>query len=170
MSTAAAPPCPHCGQLASSVLEEAVLDIETRDHSGARTFIDVTIRHSIPGDSRRLQQAARCSNVVNSEAEKIKHLRYPSSAGVPGKMLPFAMVTFGGFGREAHLFLSSLARLQAQRAESDQRLAASALIARWAPISRFHSTGPTSGASLLHWVRPLRSDASRADFAEALVG
>ena len=47
-------------------------------------------------------------------------------------MLPFAMVTFGGFGREAHSFLRSLARLQAQRAESDQRLAAAALIARWA--------------------------------------
>ena len=170
MSTAAAPPCPHCGQLASSVLEEAVLDIETRDHSGARTFIDVTIRHSIPGDSRRLQQAARCSYAVNSEAEKIKHLRYPSSAGVPGKMLPFAMVTFGGFGREAHSFLRSLARLQAQRAESDQRLTAAALIARWAarlavPLHRANVRCLSSALGTASALRRLSRD-----FAEALVG
>ena len=80
--------CPSCAALVSAVIEEAFFDLEARDHPGLRRFIDVIVRHAIPGDSRRVLAAARGTAPVSSEAETAKHTRYPATVGAPWAIDP----------------------------------------------------------------------------------
>ena len=52
-------PCGECGGALTVDREEAVLDLEARGADVPRLYVDVTVRHAVPGDSARLG-ARRC--------------------------------------------------------------------------------------------------------------
>ena len=124
-------PCATCGSHLDSVREEAVLDLEVRSHDVPRSYFDVTVRHSVPGDPRRLAAAALYDGAVNQEAEADKRSRYPDGQ-TPWRVIPLALETNGRHGRAALKHLRRLARQQASALEeADGVHAASALVLRW---------------------------------------
>ena len=131
--TAVAPPagsCAACGGALATEREEAFLDLEARSPDEPRVFLDVTVRHGVPGDAARLNRAAAQNGVVNKEAEAKKKARYPDGR-TPWKVTPFALETFGRLGRTALAHLRKLARTQAQRLEEGAHEAASTLALLW---------------------------------------
>ena len=52
--TPPAAPCAACGSALDARREEAVLDLEVRSAEHPRLLLDVTVRHSVPGDAPRL--------------------------------------------------------------------------------------------------------------------
>ena len=56
-------------------LGEVILDKEFRANSCQRAYIDVTVRHSVPRDLRRLAMAARTGSTVKAQAEISKRQR-----------------------------------------------------------------------------------------------
>ena len=95
-----------------------------------RLYVDVTVRHGVPGDAARLATAAGQDGAATREAEADKRARYPDGR-TPYRVLPFALETFGRFGKAALLHLRGLAKQQAQRLDEDGADAASALTLRW---------------------------------------
>ena len=131
--TAFAPPtgpCASCGAALASEREEAVLDLEVRGPDVPRLYLDVTVRHAVPGSGPRLAQAAAHDGAVNKEAEATKRSRYPDRQA-PCRVVPFALETYGRLGRTALLHLRKLARAQAQRLDEGADGATSALLQRW---------------------------------------
>ena len=124
-------PCVHCGGLLAVELEEAVLDLEVRSARVPRAFVDVTVRHSVPGDAARLAIAAREGGAVCREAEADKKRRYPDGRA-PWKVVPFALETHGRIGAAALKHLRLLARGRAQGLAEGGDAAASVLLQRWA--------------------------------------
>jgi len=107
-----------------------VLDLEVRGGAVPRLYVDVTVRHSVPGDAPRLSTAACQDGAAAREAEADKRARYPDGR-TPYRVLPFALETFGRFGKTALLHLRGLAKQQAQRLEEGGAEAASSLTLRW---------------------------------------
>ena len=105
-------PCTACGALLTVQREEAVLDLEVQGLDAPRLFLDVTVRHGVPGDEERLAAAAAFDGAVNKEAERDKQSRYPSGQS-PWPALPLAQETFGRLGRTALSPLRNLARRRA---------------------------------------------------------
>ena len=95
-----------------------------------RLFLDVTVRHGVPGCQHRVAQAANHSGSVNSEAEFDKQVRYPARRS-PWRMVPLALETYGRLGRQNLRHLRSLARTQAARLDEDSAAAAGVLLQRW---------------------------------------
>ena len=123
-------PCPFCGSALTTEREEAVLDLEARSAEVPRLYLDVTVRHAVPGSGPRLARAAALDGAVNREAAADKRSRYPDGRA-PWRVVPFALETYGRLGREALLHLRKLARAQAQRLDEGADAAASALTLRW---------------------------------------
>ena len=125
-----APPvalCGDCGVALETQREEAVLDLEVRGAAVPRQYLDVTVRHSVPGDAARLRSASGHDGAVNREAEVDKRSRYPDGRS-PFRVLPIALESFGRFGRTALLHLRSLAKQQAQRLVEGGAEAVSSLV------------------------------------------
>ena len=123
-------PCASCGSQLAAVREEAVLDLEVRSAEVPGLFLDVTVRHPVPGDADRLARAATRAGATNREAEQDKCSRYPSGRA-PWKALPLALESFGRHGPAALAQLRKLARGQAARLEEGRKAAAGALLLRW---------------------------------------
>ena len=126
-------PCGTCGAALESTREEAVLDLEIRSATAPRTYVDVTVRHSVPGDgSRLLAIAAGQDGAVARDAEGDKRRRYPDGR-TPWRVLPFAVETYGRFGPAALTHLRGLAKEQAQHlGEDDTGAVHNLLVQRWA--------------------------------------
>ena len=92
------------------------------------------MRHSVPGDARRLTACARGSSSVNAEAEAAKHDRDPVAARSPGELVPFAIETCGAFGKTAHSSLRLLPFDFMQHSRSEEPCVSSLLIGRWAVV------------------------------------
>ena len=107
-----------------------MLDLEVQGLDAPRLFLDVTVRHSVPGDADRLAAAAAFDGAVAKEAEGDKRSRYPSGQ-TPWQALPLAQETFGRLGRAALNHLRKLARGRAQALPEDVGVAASSLTVRW---------------------------------------
>lgn len=86
-----------------------MLDLQAEHVSAPLLFMDVTVRHGVPGDTARLRAAAATDGAVASEAEGDKRRRYPSE-GVPFRCIPLAMETYGRLGPAALRHLRWLAR------------------------------------------------------------
>ena len=123
-------PCSFCGSALTTEREEAVLDLEARSAEVPRVFLDITVRHAVPGSGPRLARAAAHDGAVNREAEADKRSRYPDGRA-PWRVVPFALESYGRLGRTALLHLRKLARAQAQRLEEGADEAAGALTFRW---------------------------------------
>ena len=123
--------CGACGGNLTAVLEEAVLDLEVRSARVPRAFLDVTVRHSVPGDASRLSAAAATPGAVNRGAEADKRSRYPDGRA-PWRVIPFAVETYGRLGDSALKHLRGLARARAQGLpEGSDDTVASLLLQRW---------------------------------------
>ena len=108
-----------------------MLDLEVRCARAPRSFLDVTIHHSVPGDGPRLSAAAQHPGAVNREAESEKRRRYPDGRA-PCRVVPFALETYGRVGPSALKHLRQLARARAQDLpEGGSDAVASALLQRW---------------------------------------
>jgi hypothetical protein len=125
-----AEPCRACGAALAAEREEAVLDLEVSSAEVPKLYLDVTVRHGVPGDERRLAAAAAHDGAVASEAERDKATRYPP-AQAPWRVVPLALETYGRHGPEAVRHLRRLAREQAAGLAEDGSEAASALVRRW---------------------------------------
>ena len=149
-------------------LEEAIVDVEFRSARIPRAFIDVTVRHSVPGDAARLAAAARGGGAVNREAEADKKRRYPDGRA-PWDVIPFALETYGRLGSAALSHLRSLARTRAQEAGAESVEYASVLL-RWsARISAaLHRSNARRIGSALGALGPARRRAR--ELAEFLAG
>ncbi len=123
-------PCGLCGGALDPKGEEAVLDLEVRSAWVPKLFLDVTVRHSVPGEGERLARAARTDGAVNLEAEREKESRYPA-ARAPHKVAPLAVETFGRHGKQALKYLRKLARKKAETLDEGGDQAVSALVLRW---------------------------------------
>ena len=123
-------PCSFCGSALATEREEAVLDLEARSAEVPRLYLDVTVRHAVPGSGPRLARAAALDGAVNREAEADKRSRYPDGRA-PWRVVPFALETHGRLGRTALLHLRKLARAQAQRLDEGADEATSSLLLRW---------------------------------------
>ena len=119
-----------CGAPVVPIREEAVLDLEVQHPGAPLLYLDVTVRHSVPGDRERLAKAAAANGAINSEAETDKRSRYPRHAG-PQHVIPLALETFGRHGTASLKYLRRLARSQAERAGVESEGTASALTVRW---------------------------------------
>ena len=108
-----------------------MLDLEIRGGAQPRLYVDVTVRHGVPGDAARLNTAAGHDGATVREAEADKRTRYPDGRS-PSRVLPFALETFGRLGNAALLHLRALARQQAQGLDDGGAEAASSLQLRWA--------------------------------------
>ena len=64
--------CRSCGSVLMVRREEAYLDLEVRGPDVPRLFLDVTVRHSVPGCRQRLARSATHNGSVNMEAEQDK--------------------------------------------------------------------------------------------------
>ena len=107
----------------------------------------MTVRHAIPGDSRRLLTAARGTAPVFSEAETAKHTRYPATVGTLGPFFTFVVETFGALGKDVHSLLLQVVKTMAQRSSMDSYVFASFLIGRWAArlaVARAHARAVSS--------------------------
>ena len=51
--------CPFRAAPVSAAIGEAFLDLEARDHTGLKRFLDVTVRHEIPRGSLNSSAAAK---------------------------------------------------------------------------------------------------------------
>ena len=127
---APATPCSTCGTALEVRREEAVLDLEVQSAACPRLFLDVTVRHAVPGSVARLAAAASHDGAVNREAEADKRMRYPDGS-TPWKAVPLAVETFGRHGPAALKHLRQLARSQAARLQDGAQAAASSLMLRW---------------------------------------
>ena len=108
-----------------------MLDLEVRSAYVPRLFLDVTVRHCVPGDAGRLARAADNDGAVNKEAEADKRSRYPAGQA-PWPVTPLALETHGRHGQAALLYLRKLAKKQAQLLNGDDAKAlASSLVLRW---------------------------------------
>ena len=126
-------PCGLCGLDLVVKREEAVLDLEVRTPGAPRTFFDVTVRHSVPGDAARAAAAANRAGAVAKEAENTKKARYPDGR-TPWRCVPLAQETHGRFGAQAFQHLRRLAKEKAT-AEFEgggAEHAAGALVQKWA--------------------------------------
>ncbi len=123
--------CGSCGHATQAQREEAILDLEVRTAAAPKTFFDVTVRHSVPGDAPRLAAAASTAGAVAKEAEGDKRRRYPDGR-CPFRAVPLATETFGRHGRAALRHLRELARARAEALDEGGEHAASALLQRWA--------------------------------------
>ena len=119
------------GGLLDVTLEEAVLDLEVRSARVPGAFLDVTVRHGVPGELVRLTAAARSAGSVCREAEADKRRRYPDGQA-PWQVVPFAVETYGRLGVAALKHLRELARARAQSFAESGDEAASALVRTWA--------------------------------------
>ena len=120
-----------CGVALNVRREEAVLDLEVQSADSPLLYLDVTVRHSVPGDAARLSAAAGADGAVNAEAEQDKRLRYPAGRA-PTRVVPLAMETYGRHGKEALRHLRRLARAQAARsAAPEDESSTSGLLQRW---------------------------------------
>ena len=72
-------------------------------------FLDVTVRHGVPGDAVLLRAAAASDGAVASRGEVDKRRRYPS-VGVPFRCVPLAVETYGRMGAAALKHLRWLAK------------------------------------------------------------
>ena len=90
----------------------------------------MTVRHSVPGDRKRLAKSAAFDGAINAEAEADKRTRYPRHAG-PQQAIPLALETYGRHGKASLQYLRRLARSQAERAGLASEGTASALSVRW---------------------------------------
>ena len=126
-------PCGACGAALSSEREEAVLDLEVRAPGAPRTFYDVTVRHSVPGDAPRATAASRRDGAVVKEAEATKQTRYPDGR-TPWRCVPLATETCGRHGQQALKHLRELAKAKAEFEVEDggAERAAGALVQKWA--------------------------------------
>ena len=160
-------PCDECGGALAVEREEAVLGVEARGAAVPRLYVDVTVRHAVPGDSDRLERAAAADGAVNLEAEDAKRRRYPDGLA-PWRAVPFALETYGCFGSSALAQLRRLARAQAERLGEDAAAAAGALLLRWA--CRLGVALQRANAEALR--RCLGADVTKgvADFAAVLAG
>ena len=129
--------CSACGGALAATREEAILDLEVQRPGQPRTFFDVTVRYSVPGDAESLAAAAGRDGAVNAAAEADKHRRYPAGQ-TPWRMVPLALETAGRHGQAALRHLRGLAREQAAllapSADGDDSAAdalAGQLVARW---------------------------------------
>ena len=118
------------GKTTTTTTTEAVLDIELRSAEVPRMFIDVIVRHSVPGCPERLARAACRDGSVNQEAEQDKRDRYPDGR-TPWRVVPLAMETYGRLGRASLQHLRSLARTHAARLQESGDSTTSALLFRW---------------------------------------
>ena len=107
-----------------------MLDLEVRSAQVPRAFLDVTVRHSIPGDPERLAAAAAHAGAVNKEAEADKRRRYPDGRA-PWRVVPLAFETYGRLGETTLRHLRLLARAQAARLADADAEVASQLLQRW---------------------------------------
>ena len=123
-------PCGACGSVLESRREEALLDLEVRSVEVPRRYLDVTVRHSVPGNAEHLLRAANADGVPAREAEREKHLWYPAGR-TPSSLVPLAVETYGRHGKEALRYLRKLARKQASQLEEGGERAASHLVLRW---------------------------------------
>ena len=132
--TPPAGPCESCGEALEAAREEAVLDLEVQGAGLPRTFFDVTVRYSVPGDAEGLAAAAARDGAVNRKAEADKRSRYPAGQ-TPWRVVPLAIETCGRHGLSALRHLRKLARSRAQQlrqaGDEEAARAASALVQRW---------------------------------------
>ena len=89
--------------------EEAILDLEVQHVSAPLLYLDVTVRHGVPGDAALLRAAASSDGAIASRGEGDKRRRYPSD-GVPFKCVPLAAETYGRLGSAALKHLRWLAK------------------------------------------------------------
>ena len=80
--------------------EEAVLDLEVRSAEVPCLYLDVTVRHAVPGDAERLARASRQPGATNAVAEQDKRDRYPNGRA-PWKAEPLALESYGRHGAAA---------------------------------------------------------------------
>ena len=125
-----AAPCSACGAPLSSEREEAVLDLEVRTATAPRTFFDVTVRYSVPGNAQRASVAASRDGAVAKEAEATKKARYPDGQ-TPWRCVPLATETFGRHGGQALKHLRELAKAKVAGLDDGAERAAGALVQRW---------------------------------------
>ena len=123
--------CSNCGGALQTDREEAILDLEVRTARVPKTFFDVTVHHSVPGDAARLASASSCDGAVAKEAEGNKRRRYPDGR-TPFRGVPFALESYGRVGETALKHLRELARDRAANLQEGGEEAASALLQRWA--------------------------------------
>ena len=110
--------------------EEAILDLQVQGPDLPRLFLDVTVRHGVPGCAGRLRRAAVRGGAVNAEAEEDTKDRYPSNR-VAWRALPLAIETYGRVGTLALRHLRRLARVQSERIGDDAGIASHHLLQRW---------------------------------------
>jgi len=122
--------CEHCSAALEVTREEAVLDIEVRSPIMPIQYIDVTVHHSLPGDDSRLGRAAQRGGEVAREAARQKHERYPRRR-CQWALRPFAVETFGAFGKEAVDHVRKLARTAATSISADLGVVSSVLVQKW---------------------------------------
>ena len=107
------------------------MDLEVTSAEVPKLYLDVTVRHSVPGDAHRLAGAAKRDGTVALEAERDKESRYPASRA-PWRAVPLALETYGRHGPAAVLHLRRLAREHAARlGDEDGAEAATGLVSRW---------------------------------------
>ena len=123
-------PCGACGSALDTTREEAVLRLEVRSAEVPRLFLDVTVRHGVPGCPGRLVRTAGRDGATNHEAEQDKRERYPEGRS-PWRALPLALESYGRHGKAALLHLRGLAREQVARLVDGGGAAASLLLLRW---------------------------------------
>ena len=88
--------------------ERAVLDLRLEAPPDAPvTYLDMVVPH--PGAATRLHGAAAANGHAASQAEAAKHTRYPPNAHVRGRLVPFAVETYGRLGEEGLRFLRKAA-------------------------------------------------------------
>ena len=109
------------------------MDLEIQGAGQPRTYFDVTVRYSVPGDAEGLAAARAHDGAINRKAEGDKRSRYPDGQ-TPWRVVPLALETCGRHGRTALRHLRKLARVRAQQlsdAGEEAGRAASALTQRW---------------------------------------
>ena len=89
-------------------VERAVLDLRLEAPPDAPiTYLDMVVPH--PCVATQLHGAATENGHAASQAEAGKHTRYPANAHVRGRLVPFAVETYGRLGAEGLRFLRQAA-------------------------------------------------------------
>ena len=147
-----------------------MLDLEVRTAQAPRTFYDVTVRYSVPGDAPRVAAAASRDGAVAKEAEDAKKKRYPDGR-TPWRCVPLATETAGRLGKQALKHLRILAKAKAgSELDEGQEQAAGALVQKW---GAWLSVALHSATAAVLWAAlgsEREADGARHELAAELAG
>ena len=85
-------------------VQHAILDLRVEaPPAEPATYLDTVVTH--PCSPSYCAGAAKENGYAARKAEEDKHARYPDEPGVPGRMVPLAVETYGRWGKEGLRFL-----------------------------------------------------------------